>query len=174
MLLSCCVRWTWPKQDRNCVADRERLGCLGWAAASFEEAGGEATGRRNILPRTALGAEHAVCRYLGAAGIAVHGLPPRFGYLGHPSKGCDRNSINPTILQRRVSASSSKPTIISWRTCDPDTGGMRVPVLVNEKIDALLETTSRSFYPHLEVPAQKNSWTNRFALSSCSSRRHHR
>ena len=45
----------------------------------------EAAGRRNILSRTALGAEHAVCRYLSAAGIAVHGLPPRFDCLGHPS-----------------------------------------------------------------------------------------
>ena len=32
---------------------------------------------------------------------------------------------------------------------------MRVPVLVNEKIDALLETTSRSFYPTLKYLPKK-------------------
>ena len=35
------------------------------------------------------------------------------------------------------------------------TGGQRLPVLVNEKIDRLLETTSRSFYPTLKYLPKK-------------------
>ena len=71
-------------------------------------------------------------------------------------KGCDRNSINPTILQRRVSASSSETNHnFLAHVRHPNTGGKRVPVLVNEKIDALLETTSRSFYPTLKYLPKK-------------------
>ena len=71
-------------------------------------------------------------------------------------KGCDEIPIHDSILHRFQGAHKAPTTISSCREeKSRGLGRERMPVLIDEKIDNLLETTSRSFYPTLKYLPKK-------------------
>ena len=116
----------------------------------------EAACDRIILSGPAFWAEHTVRWNLFAACATVHGAIPFYRLLMLLFlKDCVKLGCILCLLHQNLKAGVGATNIFMEKGRVDGLERVELPVLVNEKIDRLLETTSRSFYPTLKYLPKK-------------------